>query len=109
MGCPAGTPTVGVAASTAGRARSGPGQRASGCGGSALAAISQASALTATTTSGGKTRGPSSPGHVDQAGQTLVEEAFTPIGEHLPRRVQASRDLVVAQTFGCVQHDPGSH
>jgi hypothetical protein len=42
----------------------------------------------------GKTRGPSSPRQIGQAGQTLVVEAFAPLGHHLPWRVQAGRDLV---------------
>jgi hypothetical protein len=63
----------------------------------------------ATTTSGGKTRGPSSPRQIGQAGQALVEEAFAPFGDDLSRRVQACGDLVVAQAFGRVEHDPGPH
>src|SRR6478609_5754784 len=93
--------------STAARARSGHCQRASGV--SVFAGSSQASALIATTTSGGKTRGPSPPRQIGQAGQTLVVEAFAPLGHHLPWCVQARRDLVVAQTLGRVQHDPGPH
>ena len=62
-------------------------QRASGWGLLAFAGNSQASALMATTTSGGKTRGPSSPRQIGQSGQTLVEEAFAPFGDDLPRRV----------------------
>jgi hypothetical protein len=69
--------------STAARARSGHCQRASGT--PALVGNSQASALTATTTSGGKTRGPSSPGLIGQSGQALLVEAFAPLGHHLPR------------------------
>ncbi|KLO44661.1 hypothetical protein ABW17_08185 [Mycobacterium nebraskense] len=73
--------------STAARARSGHCQRASGCGLLAFVGNSQASALMATTTSGGKTRGPSSPRQIGQSGQTLVAEAFAPFGDDLPRRV----------------------
>src|SRR5271166_259375 len=80
------------------RARSGQCQRASGT--PAVEGSSQASALTATTTSGGKTRGSSSPGLIGQSGQALVVEAFAPLGHHLPRGVQAGGDLVVAQSFG---------
>ena len=36
-------------------------------------------------------------------------EAFAPLRHHLPWRVQAGRDLVVAQAVGGVQHDPGPH
>jgi hypothetical protein len=95
--------------STAARARSGHCQRASGWGGSAVAGNSQASALMATTTSGGKTRGPSSPRQIGQASQAFVEEAFAPLGYHLAGSVQAGGDLVVAQPFGGVEYDLGSH
>src|SRR6185369_4073091 len=57
----------------------------------------------------GKTRGPSSPRQIGQAGQALVEEAFAPLGYHLAGRVQAGGDLVVAQPFGGVEHDLGSY
>src|SRR6476620_11644976 len=95
--------------STAARARSGHCQRASGWGLSAFTGSSQASALMATTTSGGKTRGPSSPRQIGQAGQALVVETFAPLGDDLPRCVQACGDLVVAQAVGGVEHDLGTH
>jgi hypothetical protein len=70
--------------STAARARSGQCQRASGT--PAVVGSSQASALPATTTSGGNS-GPSSPGLIGQSGQALLVEAFAPLGHHLPRGV----------------------
>src|SRR6476661_1124227 len=84
--------------STAARAKSGQCQRASGA--PAVVGSSQASALTATTTSGGKTGGSSSPGLIGKSGQALLVEAFAPLGHHLPRGVQACGDLVVTQPLG---------
>ena len=57
----------------------------------------------------GKNSGAVLPGQIGQAGQALVEEAFAPLGHHLPWRVQAGGDLVVAQPLGGVEHDPGPH
>src|SRR5262245_23435942 len=93
--------------SMAARARSGQHQRASGA--PTLVGSSQASALTATTTSGGKTGRSSSPGLIGKSGQALVVEAFAPFGHHLPGSIQAGCDLVVAQSLGGVQHDLGAH
>jgi len=36
-------------------------------------------------------------------------EAFAPLGYHLPGRVEARGDFVVAQSLGGIQHDLGSH
>jgi hypothetical protein len=93
--------------STAARARSAQCQRASGT--PVAAGSSHASALTATTTCGGKTRGPSAPGEITQSGQALLVEAFAPLGHDLAGRVQARGDLVVAESLFGVQHDPGPH
>src|SRR5713101_4235740 len=82
---------------TAARARSGQCQRASGT--PVVAGSSQARALTATTTSGGKRRGPPSPRQVAEPGQALVAEPFAPLGDHLARGVQLGGDLVVAQAL----------
>ncbi|KZS68496.1 hypothetical protein A4G26_26570 [Mycobacterium kansasii] len=48
---------------------------------SAFAGSSRASALMATTTSGWKSRGPSCPGQIGQAGQAMVEEAQFTLGD----------------------------
>src|SRR5438270_6468466 len=70
---------------------------------------SQASALTATTTSGGEGRGPTAPGTLLQAGETLLEEALAPLRHDLPAHVQPCRDLVVVQAGGGHEHDLGAH
>src|SRR5258706_1657996 len=79
---------------TAARARSGQCQRASGT--PWVAGSSQARALTATTTSGGKGRAPSAPRQVTQPGQALAAEPLAPLGNHLARGVEPGGDLVVA-------------
>lgn len=53
---------------------------------------SQASALTATTTSGGKAGGPATPGALLQPGDAVLEEALTPLGDDLAAGVQAGGD-----------------
>jgi hypothetical protein len=93
--------------STAARARSAQCQRASGV--PVAAGSSHASALTATTTSGGKTRWPSAAGKVRQPGDALLVEAFAPLRDDLAWGVQADGDLVVAESLRGVQHDLGSH
>ena len=67
----------------------------------------QASALTATTTLGGKAGRPASPGLLLESLQPLLEEALTPFADDLPWCVQACRDLVIAQSVGSIEHDPG--
>ena len=63
---------------------------------------SQARALTATTTSGGKDRGSASPGPLFEAGQALLEEAFAPFRHDLPAGVKAGGDLVVAESLAAI-------
>jgi hypothetical protein len=70
---------------------------------------SQAIALTATITSGGKDRGSTSPGTLFEAGQAIFEEPFSPLRHNLSTGVEASCDLVIVQTLGGHEHDLGSH
>src|SRR5579863_4567863 len=70
---------------------------------------SQARALTATTTSGGKDRGSTAPGALLQAGQALLEEALAPLRHDLAAGVQPQRDLVVVVAIGGHEHDLGPH
>jgi hypothetical protein len=70
---------------------------------------SQAMALTATMTSGGKDRGSAASGAFIQAGQAVLEEAFAPLRDDLPAGVESGGDLVVVQPFGSHEHDLGSH
>src|SRR6266571_56255 len=70
---------------------------------------SQANLLMATTTLGGKAGGPPTPGLLIQPVEPLFEEAFAPLRDNLPRRVQTSRDLIVSQSGGCVEDDLGSN
>jgi hypothetical protein len=68
---------------------------------------SQASALTAITTSGGKDRRPAGAGTFSQARQPLFEEALAPLRHDLAAGVQPRSDLVVAQPLSSQQHDLG--
>src|SRR5215213_7040604 len=70
---------------------------------------SQASALTATTTSGGKGRGSATSGAFFQTGQALFEEALAPLRDDLPPGVETGRYLVVVEAGGSHEHDLGPH
>src|SRR5829696_5301033 len=89
------------------RARSGACQRASGT--PLLAGSSHARALIATTTSGGESRGPPGPWLLLETGRALLAEAFAPLGNDLSGGVQTTGDLIVAQSIGGQQHDPGPY
>jgi hypothetical protein len=93
--------------SMAARARSGACQRESGT--PLVAGSSHAIALIDTTTSGGKSRGPSGSRSLQEAGQALPVASFAPFGDDLARGVQTSGDLVVGQPLGGQQHDLGSY
>ncbi len=69
---------------------------------------SQARALTATTTSGGKDRWSAASGALLQAGEPLLEEPLAPLRDDLAPGVQTSGDLVVVQALGGHEHDLGS-
>ncbi len=70
---------------------------------------SQARALTATTTSGGKDRRSAASGALVQTRQALLEEAFAPLGHDLPASVQAQSDLVVVVSLGGHEDDLGAN
>ncbi len=91
----------------AARASLGQGQRESGT--PVLAGSSQARALMAMMTSGGRDRRATSAGLVFEAGEALLEEPFAPLGDDLPWRIEPGGDRVVAQALGSVQHDPCPH
>src|SRR3974390_3791886 len=61
------------------------------------AGSSQARALTATTTSGGKAGWPAAPGGRGAPRQAPQAEALAPLAEDLPWEIQAARDNVIAQ------------
>jgi len=58
---------------------------------------SQASALTATTTLGGKASRPPAARSLLQANEALLEEALAPLADDLPRRIEPKGNLVVAE------------
>ena len=68
---------------------------------------SQASALTATTTLGGKLGWASPPWPFLQPWQSFFEEPLPPLGHDLPRRVQPGRDLIVVEAISRVEDDSG--
>src|SRR5215213_3357491 len=55
---------------------------------------SQAKALTATTTLGGKAGRPPAPRLFDQPSETLLEEPFAPLADDLPRSIEPGSDLI---------------
>src|SRR5437867_5578520 len=61
---------------------------------------SHARALTCTTTSGGKSPGSARASLMLQRGQTLFEKGLAPQAHDFAPRMQARRDLVVAQALG---------
>lgn len=73
------------------------------------AGSSQAMALTATTSSGGKTRSTTGAGTLGQTGQAFLEEALAPLRHDLDRQLEPARDLGVLLTGGRQQNDASSH
>ena len=73
------------------------------------AGISQARALTSTTTAGGKSARSSSPGSLAKPGEAFLEETLAPLGHDLTGQVQALADLLVAQTLSGKEDDLGAH
>jgi hypothetical protein len=69
---------------------------------------SQASALTSTTSAGGKSSRPARAREAFQARQTLAVEPLAPLADDLPRQVKAAGNLGVLQTRGGQQHDFGA-
>jgi hypothetical protein len=74
-------------------------------GSSRSAGSSQASALIATTTSGGKARRAASPVALLKALQATFEEAFSPLAYDLERRIQPGGDILVFHPFRGVEND----
>src|SRR5215469_5654815 len=70
---------------------------------------SQASALTWTTTLGGKLGGSPAPRLSLEAGKPREGKSLAPFADNLARSVQASRDNVVGEAFGGQQHDLGTN
>src|SRR5439155_7756970 len=80
--CPGGSPPFGCRARTAGTA------------GARVLGSSQATALTAITTSGGKNPRPTLPGGLLQSLQALLEEALAPLAHDLAGQVHPGGDLL---------------
>src|SRR3972149_9158317 len=68
---------------------------------------SQASALTATTTPGGKAGWAPAAEPFFEPAQALIKEALPPLADNLARGIEPRRDLVVAQALGGVERDLG--
>jgi hypothetical protein len=62
--------------------------------------------LIATTTLGGKAGRAASARTLFEAGEALLKEALAPLADDLSRRVHSGGDLVVAEPFRGVKHDP---
>src|ERR1035437_2297941 len=74
-----------------------------------VAGNSHASALISTVSSGGKDPRASRAGSFFEARHSLIEEAFTPLTDHLAPRLQANGDLVVIHAVGGHQDHLGSN
>jgi hypothetical protein len=61
----------------------------------------QASALTCTTTPGGKNGRAPGPGFCLQASESFLEEAFAPLADDLARNGEAGSNLVIALALSC--------
>src|SRR5829696_4319514 len=57
----------------------------------------------------GESRGPPGPWLLLETGRALLAEAFAPLGNDLSGGVQTTGDLIVAQSIGGQQHDPGPY
>ena len=68
---------------------------------------SQASALTATTTSG-KSERVARRGEFLEASEAVFGESFPPLAHDLARRIEPRRDRVVGHAFGGIEHDSGA-
>jgi hypothetical protein len=69
------------------------------------AGSSHASALIATTISGGKARRAASPVALLKAFQAMFKESFPPLTHDLERRVQAGSNIFVLHSFRGVEND----
>lgn len=73
------------------------------CDESICMSCSQAIALISTVSSGGKDPRASRAGSLFEARQSFLEEALTPLADHLTAGVQARRDLVIVDAGGSHQ------
>src|SRR5882672_2101692 len=73
-------------------------------GSSRVLGSSQATALTAITTSGGKNPRPTLPRGLLQSLQALFEEALAPLAHGLAGQVHPGGDLLVGEILGGIQH-----
>jgi hypothetical protein len=64
--------------------------------------------LTSTTSSGGKSSGPTRARLFVKPGEALLKEAFSPPANDFPTRTQSLGDFVIVETFGCKQNHPGA-
>jgi hypothetical protein len=62
--------------------------------------------LIATTTLGGKAGRATSACTLFEAGEALLKETLAPLADDLSRRIHSGGDLVVAEPFRGVEHDP---
>src|SRR4026209_1936700 len=72
-----------------------------------LRGSSQAKALTATTTLGGKAGRPPAPRLFEQPCKTLLEEALAPPADDLAWSIEPGSDLIVAGSLSGVEDDLG--
>jgi len=77
-------------------------------GGPSLAGSSHASAFTSATTRGGSRR-PASPRTILESVEAFKEEALSPFAHHGASQVETLPDLLVFESLGGEQHDPGAH
>jgi hypothetical protein len=73
-----------------------------------LLGSSHASALTATTTLGGKERRPPSARTLLETREPFIEEALAPLGDDLTWGIQARSDLVVTESLCSEENNLGS-
>jgi hypothetical protein len=57
------------------------------------------------TTLGGKADWPPAPRLLFQSHQPVLEEAFPPLADNLPRSIQTSGNHIIAQTLGSKEND----
>lgn len=73
-----------------------------------VAGNSQASALTCTTSAGGKNPGPARAGALLQAGQAFLEKPLSPHADDFATSVESCGNLIVGQTTGRQQNHLGA-
>src|SRR5271169_6896571 len=70
---------------------------------------SQASALTWTTTLGGKPRRGAATSLLFESNQARVMEALAPLADDLTRSIESGSDEVIGQTIGSIEDDLGAN